>query len=276
MSQQPLSQRLSGAKPDGPYEGVPDHIEGGVELWFEHICGYRSNRGYAEGNMQRLAAHIRSSIGSRYSRDHLMRAILREGANNQVLFLDIIDGALHIWGENANRWEFLNEVLSSGASAWRVADDRMSLTQVVSDETKATYEAAISVADEPAQELKEAWSNAFGRNGDPSDAWDHAIKALEDILIPVVVPNQTKPNLGHVLGQLRNQGGAWEMVLPGASQTNDVAPLVAMLELVWPNHDRHGGTGPRRTPSEQEGRGVVTLAATIVQWHREGWVVQRR
>jgi hypothetical protein len=190
--------------------------------------------------------------------------------------LDIIDGALHIWGENANRWEFLNEVLSSGASAWRVADDRMSLTQVVSDETKATYEAAISVADEPAQELKEAWSNAFGRNGDPSDAWDHAIKALEDILIPVVVPNQTKPNLGHVLGQLRNQGGAWEMVLPGASQTNDVAPLVAMLELVWPNHDRHGGTGPRRTPSEQEGRAVVTLAATIVQWHREGWVVQRR
>lgn len=49
-----------------------------------------------------------------------------------------------------------------------------------------------------------------------------------------------------------------------------------MLRLMWPNHDRHGGTTPKRTPSEQEARAVVTLAAAIVQWHREGWVVQRR
>jgi hypothetical protein len=31
-----------------------------------------------------------------------------------------------------------------------------------------------------------------------------------------------------------------------------------------------------RTASVAEARAVVTLAATIVQWHREAWVVQRR
>jgi hypothetical protein len=66
------------------------------------------------------------------------------------------------------------------------------LIGVVTDETQATYEAAIAAADEAASELREAWANAFGRNGDPSDAWDHAIKAVEDVLIPEMMPNNTK------------------------------------------------------------------------------------
>jgi hypothetical protein len=51
----------------------------------------------------------------------------------------------------------------------------------------------------------------------------------------------------------------------------------AMLDIVWPNHDRHGGgPTPKREPSIEEARAVVTLAATIVQWHREGRALQKR
>ena len=146
----------------------------------------------------------------------------------------------------------------------------------MTDEAQATFDAATSVADDITTEMKEAWANAFGHNGDPSDAWDHAIKAMEDVLVPVVLPNQQNATLGSALGHLRSQGNLWKMVLPGKDQSHDVAPLVAMLELIWPNHDRHGGTAPKRTPSEQEARAVVTQAATIVQWHRDGWVLQRR
>jgi hypothetical protein len=55
----------------------------------------------------------------------------------------------------------------------------------------------------------------------------------------------------------------------------DVAPLVGMLDGIWPNTDRHQGSATNRSPMAQEARAVVTLAATIVQWHREGWVVQK-
>jgi hypothetical protein len=180
-------------------------------------------------------------------------------------------------GSGDNGWETLQHHLSLGASAWKVADDRISLTRVVADEMQATLDAATSVTDEATTELKEAWANAFGRNGDPSDAWDHAIKAVEDVLIPEMMPNNTKATLGTVLGELAGQNGAqWKMVLPGNNQDHEVPPLVSMLRLMWPNHDRHGGPSPKRMPSEQEARAVVTLAATILQWHREGWVVQQR
>jgi hypothetical protein len=141
---------------------------------------------------------------------------------------------------------------------------------------QATLDAAVSVADDISTELREAWTNAFGRNTDPSDAWDHAIKAMENLLIPIVLPNQQNATLGSVLRHLRSQGHLWTMVLPGKNDYNDIGPLVGMLEGIWPNVDRHGGTGPTRPPTEQEARAVVTLAATIVQWHREGWVVQKR
>lgn len=146
----------------------------------------------------------------------------------------------------------------------------------MSDETQATYDLATSAADEITTQMKEAWANAFGRNGDPSDAWDHAIKAMEKLFIPLIVPNQNNANLGHVIGQLRNQGGLYKLVLPGKNDDNDVTPLVGMLNGLWPNIDRHEGTDPTRPPTPEEARAVVTLAATIVQWHRDGWVVQRR
>ena len=166
--------------------------------------------------MKETAARIRSDLGYKYSEDSLMKALLTEGKHDDEVFLNLIDAALSVWGKDANHWLVLQRLLESGASVWRVGDDRESLTKVVSDEAQATFDAATSTADEATKELKEAWSKAFGRNINASDAWDHAIKAVEDILIPVVVPNQSKPNLGHVVGHLRSQGGQWKMILPGA------------------------------------------------------------
>ncbi|ORM33169.1 hypothetical protein BFL43_14590 [Williamsia sp. 1135] len=204
-----------------------------------------------------------------------MNGLLSDAERSDDDFLDLVDGALQIWNNKVYA-QMLSKVLAAGGSVWTAAEDGLSLVRVVGDEAQTTYDVAVSKADEISTELREAWSNAFGRSGDPSDAWDHAIKALEDMLIPAVVPNQSKPNLGHVVGQLRNQPNQWRLVLPGKDQDHDVAPLVGMLDLIWPNHDRHGGPTPKRRPSNQEARAVVTLTATIVQWYRDGWIVQRR
>ena len=45
-------------------------------------------------------------------------------------------------------------------------------------------------------ELTEAWIRAYGRDPDPSDAWDHAIKAVEAILIPIVVSKAGQAAVG--------------------------------------------------------------------------------
>ena len=206
------------------------------------------------------------------------RQLVVAASTDQELFLDTLDATLHYAGRHRDAADRLRLVLALGASVWTVADDDGSLTLVVQDETQAAYEQATAVHDDASDELRTAWANAFGRNGDPSDAWDHAIKAVEDILIPVVLPSKPKATLGQVLQELENNktAGLWQMVLPGADKSHDVAPLVAMLRLMWPNHDRHGGITAKRTPSAAEARAVVTLAATVVQWHRESWVVQKR
>jgi len=279
MAWQRLSQRIAGAEPDGPYEGMPVHLHASVVHWFQGLAGYhRSPRmGGMDGQRLRtLATALRVDAEINIQPEDLMRELIKMGALDEERFLDLIDGALHVWGRSMNDHATLSASLAVGGSAWTVAGDAESLTHLVNEQMQATFDAATSTQDEVSTELREAWANAFGLNADPSDAWDHAIKAVEDVLIPVVLGNQPKANLGGVIGTLDKQGHVWRFCLPGHDLSEDVAPLVSVLRLIWPNHDRHGGGDGKRTPSLQEARAVVTLAATIVQWHREGWAVQRR
>jgi hypothetical protein len=83
--------------------------------------------------------------------------------------------------------------------------------------------------------------------------------------------------LGHVIGARDRQGHLWRLGLPGADTGQSVAPPVAMLRLMWPNPDRHGGSPEHhRVPTIEEARTVVHLAVTIVQWGREGMIVSNR
>lgn len=273
---------MAGSVPDGPYEGVPPHLQAGLVHWWQEIAeagqgGYFAN----ERPLRALVAHLRAEINPAWNAADTARGLLAAAQRDDELFLDLIDGTFDAYRVGDRTVDALNRLLSAGGSIWTVVKDENGeylLQRVVTDEAQATYDVATATADEATNELREAWANAFGRNGDPSDAWDHAIKAVEDVLIGEVMPNNQTATLGQVLGELGGQRSAsnWRMILPGKDQDHDVAPLVAMLRLMWPNHDRHGGTAPKRTPSMEEARAVVTLAVTIVQWHREGWVVQNR
>ena len=274
MAGQRLSQRTGKAEPDGPYEGVPEHLRHGIVHWFEGVCGHRNSQGRInEAKLRELAVFLRAQVHSGWRPVDLMANLLNDADENDDAYLDFIDGALQVFGANSST---LKRLLDTGGSVWTVAEDNRSLVRVVSDEAQATFDAATSVADDITTEMKEAWANAFGRNGDPSDAWDHAIKAMEALFIPLVIPKKDKANLGGVVGELRNQGHVWKLVLPGKDQDHSVVPLVGMLDAIWPNVDRHPGQATTRPPTAEEARAVVTLAATIVQWDRDGWVLLRR
>jgi hypothetical protein len=61
------------------------------------------------------------------------------------------------------------------------------------------------------------------------------------------------------------------MLLPGGDSSN----LVAMLELLWPNPDRHAGANTK-PPTLDEAQCVVVLAVTLVQWAKLGILGQPR
>jgi hypothetical protein len=116
---------------------------------------------------------------------------------------------------------------------------------------------------------------AHARDPNPGDAWDHAIKGVEAVLIPIVVPKKDKPNLGDVIGQLRGQPHLWKLGMRGQNRDNSVEPLVGMLTLLRPDPNRHGSPTPEPPASPEEGRAMMNLAATLVQWARDAQILKR-
>ncbi|WP_216896673.1 hypothetical protein [Nocardia alni] len=285
MTWTPLSQRTGAVEPDGPFEGVPDHLRGLLKRWAERVA-----KKVLPSELEAISLRLRVPLTSVGDRINAFQVVLNAFELDEERGLDLIDALLyHRASATAATLEprgstaledasELRTLLANGGSLWTVSPSNDQLVLVVGEHAGKIYQYAIAVQDEATAELHEAWKNAYGRNGDASDAWDHAIKAVEDVLIPIVVPNKTNATLGNVLGQLGSPQSAslWKMMLPGSNQSHDVAAFVGMLRWLWPNHDRHGGSGPRRTPSMEEARMIVTCAAMIVQWHRQGWIVTRR
>ncbi|WP_353952208.1 hypothetical protein V6K52_01830 [Knoellia sp. S7-12] len=197
--------------------------------------------------------------------------------DDEELFLDCVEGALRFqqrMGTASQPARSLDALLKLSGSKYKLSDNSQHLVDAVEPTVEATRAAATSVTDEATEELSEAWAKAYGRSPDPSDAWDHAIKAVEVMLRPVVEPHNNKATLGSMIAVLNNSPSKWVCVFPGGNDDNAVENLIATLRLIWPNTDRHGGGG--RAPTLQEARAVVTLSATIVQWHREGTVLSKR
>ena len=202
---------------------------------------------------------------------NLMDAIIAAGMANDDTMLDLLDAALQT---GSTPYSDLESALAVGNSVWTVRQDGRGLEHRVDPATLDAYKAASSPTDAASAQLQEAWSKAYGRNPDASDAWDHAIKAVETVLVPIVTPNNPKATLGNVLGDLKASSSKLTFGLQTSSPTvSSVETIVAMLRLIWPNPDRHGGApGTGRTPSLAEAQAVLQIAITIVNWVRVGIV----
>jgi hypothetical protein len=207
--------------------------------------------------------------------------VIQAADKDGELCLDVVDAILRLQPEGimsrADQTVRLADTLTLGGSFWMVAPDSMSLVRRVDPTAVAQFAAATADTDVASEELREAWGKAYGRNPDPSDAWEHAIKACEALLIPMVVPNQNKANLGHVLGQLRKE--TFQLIVQDNTDTpqNAVNPVLAleqMLHLIYPNPDRHPAPS-RRNPSQHEAEAVVNLAVLVVQWARSGVLAKK-
>jgi hypothetical protein len=258
---QRLSARQSGEVEGALYEGVPVHLWQPLVYWIQGQFGYRSSHGMRESLMMDVSLAARLPIPHGAQGVQLQEAIVQLCTGNEGIFLDVIDALLHVSRSSAG----LEAILQLGGSAWSVNQKEDGLQRRVGREAQEAADRVMKHGSSASVEIEQAWIAAFGRDPNPSDAWDHAIKAVEATLIPVVVPLQAKAQFGHVLGQLKTQGDRWNFALPGPESTHGVERLVGSLELLWPNPDRHPGE-TSRPPTLQEAQCVVHLAVTIVQW----------
>jgi hypothetical protein len=124
---------------------------------------------------------------------------LSEAAEARGVDFGVVDenvGAVAVLGDEAVALLPVerDRTLARGGSIWQATAH--GLERRVDPTVTAAFESATGTGDVASAELTEAWIRAYGRDPDPSDAWDHAIKAVEAILIPIVVSEAGQAAVG--------------------------------------------------------------------------------
>lgn len=232
--------------------------------WLEGAFGYRDSRG---GTREKLvldvALAVDTAVNPRNYQNPPVRQLLNQVERDDDLMLDVLDAVLHLGNLHAATASDLRALLQQAFSIWTVADNNGALERRVTEELHNAYHEVVQANDEAALDLQEAWTQLYGLTPNPSDAWDHAIKAMETALVPLVAPRNKRATLGTVITELQKEP---EGVRFDLGATPDLAKV---LRFAWPNPDRHGGN-EHRTPAEREAAAVVHLAITVVEWQRRG------
>jgi len=205
--------------------------------------------------------------------------------NHPELLVGLVDFGLRniIIGHPVNRCAIaageLNRALHESGAAWelRKVKDRLEyfLERRVGPAASSAVMALRSVGGPEAAHMGTAWERAFGRSPDPGKAYEEALKAVEAVAIPVVLPNDATATLGKVIGALRANPSRWSCTVT-ESTAQGQAPLevaIAMLDLLMKNHtDRHP---PIVAITQAQADSAVHMALTLVQLFRSGAIAKK-
>lgn len=132
----------------------------------------------------------------------------------------------------------LNELLRRGGSVWEVVpiDEEIGYQlarRAIGPVREAIAELAAS--GRAHQHLVAAWNRLSGRNPDTTGAYREAVRAVEAVAKPVILPNSHKATLGTMIAAMRDKPEKWEVTL------GSVDDVRRMMEQIWTNQlDRHG------------------------------------
>lgn len=162
-------------------------------------------------------------------------------------------------------------MLTNSSSAWAVGsrNQNVGLVRRVPESVQDAATMAMRQGT-PGALLAEAWAACFGRNASPEEAYEKAIKAVEEASAHVVSPRNTRATLGTIIRDMRAQAD-WTVDLPGTRR--DV--VVDMMEALWTGQEsRHGGNN-YRVPTQSEAETAVLVAVPLVQWFSSGTIARR-
>jgi hypothetical protein len=172
--------------------------------------------------------------------------------------------------------EELEDILRAGGSEWRVGkrSGNAGLEKRVPQGVADAAEAVIANSSTAGALLSEAWHAAFGRSPDPEEAYEKAIKAVEEAGAEKVAPKNGKATLGSMARTMEAQKD-WALPLGDDAKHPSADSAYKMVQALWAGQEsRHGGNGYRK-PTPDEAEAAVLLAVPLVQWFTSE-VLQRR
>jgi hypothetical protein len=258
---------------DKAAEGVPDYLRRPLTRWLENVYTVTPDTlapDMDEAGLERLAALVRIDLRGTEGYGMLSGVLAWIGDDDERL-LDVIHYTLQIPTRMTKRWDELDILLAYGGSVWTATDK--GLQRRVDATAMGAFHAATAFPDPASDHLARAWAGAYGRNLFPASAWHHSIKAIEASLRPVVCPNNPTATLAQVIEELKT--GQWKLGVRGQARDYSIDPLVKMLELVWPDPNRHDSSAPEPPATKEEACAIVQLAVAIVQWGRVGQIVTK-
>jgi hypothetical protein len=165
----------------------------------------------------------------------------------------------------------LENLLEAAGSAWTIGqrNGHAGLVRRMPESVQVAVEATLRQGSAGGI-LSEAWAAAYGRVPDPEEAYEKAIKAVEEVAAGIVSPNNSRATLGTIVRDMKAQKD-WTIDLPGDA----ASVIVQMAEALWTGQEsRHGGNGYRR-PTQSEAETAVTLAVALLQLFVAGSVGRR-
>ena len=118
-------------------------------------------------------------------------------AKGDEQLLDVVHATLHVLDNTGVTYKppgpyfEVEKQLAYGRSLWEAT--KSGLIRRVDPTAQAAFERATAIGDPVSEDLREAWANAINRDGNPADAWDHSVKAVETALRPSSAPTTETP-----------------------------------------------------------------------------------
>ena len=277
----PLSVRRNQRDDFGPIDGVPTFMRRSINKWINNTIEWVAHDGQLPLVTQ-IALELRidelsDNIDNFYADDAVIACIQRSGPwdmYDESLALDVMDWLL---GHGCGHAQSLEHILKSAGHVLRVSPDGNRLVERIDPALWDEYEQVTQLDDQASQYMQEAWTLAFGREPNLSDAWGKAIKAIETLLKPIVSPSDVRATLGKMISALRQYPDKWECKLPDREyksngETNvkpGIEVFIDALATIGYQPDRHGSDQPQDV-DEATARSVLFLATTVVGWLRDG------
>lgn len=260
----PFSVRNGLREPFGVTSGLPDYLKKPVTDLMNALLQTPRN---CNDFCDRVILTLRIDT-SNYG--HGFAALDTMIRRDDSICIDVLDFLLRLdYGFAKNIEGLLWEVNHE----YRVDFHNKRLVKRVDDAEWAVYEQACSAGDRAAQLIQKAWLAVFGRPDDLDAAagWSYATKAVEEVLKPIVAPNDPSATFGKMTAALHDGPTKWKCDLPGDSKLgmDGLGQFRAALAIVGYAPGRHGGDD-REGPTHVTARAVVLQAAVILAWIADG------
>lgn len=241
--------------------GMPEVLWPRVAEWtklsMEGLFGHRYD--LATAYALKMGVYVQSGATT-YS---VIAGFLRKMEADEVFGWDVVDDLLRL-GADSGHLRILLDLVDHELS---VDPDNSGLISRVPEEVAEEYALVVAANDHAAKLLKSAWARTFSRYRNPKAAWEDATNAVENLLQPLVSPNDEKATLSKMAAALRDKPSKWRSHLRVTDGGNGVLALASALEIVWYTPARHG---EEVAVDPLMSRAAVLQAITICQWLRDG------